>query len=54
MRYVTARNLAVFGESTDDGRLLSACAASMDRLGITLPAGFERIAADVRMGAPLA
>jgi hypothetical protein len=54
IRYVTARNLAVFGESTDDGRLLSACAANMDRLGITPPPGFERIAADVRMGAPLA
>ncbi len=52
-RYVTARNLAVFGESTDAGRLLSTCAANMQRLGIT-PPDVERIEADVRMGAPLA
>jgi hypothetical protein len=54
IRYVTTRNLAVFGESTDAGRLLSACAESMDRHGIALPAAFERVDADVRMGAPLA
>jgi hypothetical protein len=54
IRYVTARNLAVFGESTDAGRLLSACATSMERLGIAPPTDVERIAADVRMGAPLA
>lgn len=54
IRWVTERNLAVFGESTDAGRLLSACADSMDRHGIALPAAFERIEADVRMGAPLA
>lgn len=54
LRYVTARNLAVFGESTDAGRVLSACAESMDRHGIALPAAFERVEADVRMGAPLA
>jgi hypothetical protein len=53
-RYVTARNLAVFGESTDDGRLLSACAASMQRLGIAPPADVERIEGDIRMGAALA
>lgn len=53
-RYVTTRNLAVFGESTDGGRILSACAANMDRLGITPPTVVERIDADVRMGAPLA
>ncbi len=52
-RYVTRRNLAVFGESTDGGRLLSACAANMQRLGITPPT-LDRIDADVRMGAPLA
>jgi hypothetical protein len=46
------RNLAVFGESTDGGRLLSACAANMERLGITPPT-LDRIDADVRMGAPL-
>jgi hypothetical protein len=51
--YVTSRNLAVFGESTDAGRLLSACATSMERLGIATPLAFERVDADVRMGAPL-
>ena len=54
LRYVTTRNLAVFGESTDAGRLLSACAESMDRHGIALPPAFERVDADVRMGGPLA
>jgi hypothetical protein len=51
-RYVTMRNLAVFGESTDGGRLLTACAANMARLGID-PPPLERIDADIRMGAPL-
>lgn len=53
IRYVTERNLAVFGESTDHGRLLSACAVNMQRLGIPPPADFPCIQADIRMGAAL-
>ena len=38
--YVTAKNLAVFGESTTRGKLTANCAQSMNRYDLPAPTSF--------------
>jgi hypothetical protein len=49
--YVVETNLAVFGESTQAGRVTSNCAASMRAAGRGVPPGFEEMPTAVVMGA---
>ena len=48
--YVTQQNFLVLGESLRNGRLTQTCIDSLSRHGCDVPAGFDTIPDEVRMG----